>query len=87
MSSEDRLIGLSIVITFSGIMLAALLGNPGIIGTTAVVVILLLLIGWLRGRSDRLAWLLIDGLIAGILELWADWVHVTQLGSLVYTDY
>lgn len=86
-SSEDRLIGLSIVITFSGIMLAALLGNPGIIGITAVVVILLLLIGWLRGRSDRLAWLLIFGLIAGILELWADWVHVTQLGSLVYTDY
>ena len=27
------------------------------------------------------------GLVAGVLELWADWVHVVYFHSLVYTDY
>ncbi len=36
--------------------------------------------------SQRLAWLLF-GLVAGLLELWADWIHVEHFGSLVYTDY
>jgi len=37
--------------------------------------------------SPRLAWLLLFGLVAGVLELWSDWVHVAYFGSLVYTNY
>jgi hypothetical protein len=86
LSTEDRLIGLSLLMTFAGIGLGAIFGNPNFIGFTAILVIILLLTGWWFSRSQRLAWLLIFGLIAGILELWADWIHVTQIKSLVYTD-
>jgi hypothetical protein len=43
-------------------------------------------VGWYVTRSPRLAWLLAFDLVVGMLELWADWVHVTYFGSLVYTD-
>lgn len=68
-------------------MLGAILAEPRAFGITAVVVISLLLIAWYKTRSPKLAWLLVFGFIAGLLELWADWVHVTYLKSLIYTDY
>ncbi len=49
--------------------------------------LVLLLAGQYVSGSPRLAWLLAFGLVAGDVELWADWVHVTQLHTLVYTDY
>jgi hypothetical protein len=87
LTDEDRLVGLSLIMTLSGIILGAILSNPNFLGMTAVLVILVLILGWFPTRSTRLAWLLVFGLIAGILELWSDWVHVTQIHSLVYTDY
>ena len=74
------------LVTLAGIILGAIFANPNFIGYTAIVVIVMLLAGWGFSRSPRLAWLLVFGLVAGILELWADWVHVTQIKSLVYTD-
>lgn len=87
LTAEDRLVGLSMIMTLSGIILGAIFSNPKFIGITALLVMVVLLIGWFRSRSARLAWLLIFGLTAGILELWSDWVHVTQIESLVYTDH
>ena len=87
LTAEDRLVGLSLIMTLSGIILGAIFSNPNFIGMTAIVVILVLLLGWFLTRSSRLAWSLVFGLTAGILELWSDWVHVTQIKSLVYTDY
>ena len=87
LTAEDRLVGLSLIMTLTGIILGAIFSNPNAIGITALLVMVVLLIGWFRSRSARLAWLLVFGLTVGILELWADWVHVTQIESLVYTDY
>jgi len=87
LNSEDRLIISSIVLALGGVGLGALLAVPHFLGITALVVISLLIIGWRVTGSPRLAWLLIFGLVAGVLELWTDWLHVTYLGSLVYTDY
>ena len=87
LSNEDRLVGLSVLVTLFGIGLGAIFGIPNFLGFTAIGVIVLLLTGWWFSGSQRLAWLLVFGLVAGILELWADWVHVTQIKSLVYTDY
>jgi hypothetical protein len=87
LSTEDRLIGLSMLMTLAGIGMGAIFANPNFIGVTAILVIFLLLIGCRLSKSQRLAWLLVFGLIAGILELWSDWIHVTQIKSLVYTDY
>ena len=85
--TEDRLIGLSMLMTLAGIGMGAIFANPNFIGVTAILVIFLLLIGCRLSKSQRIAWLLVFGLIAGILELWSDWIHVTQIKSLVYTDY
>jgi hypothetical protein len=87
LSKEDRLIGLSMLMTLVGIILGAIFANPAFIGVTAILVILVLLIGCRFYKSQRLAWLLVFGLLAGILELWSDWIHVTQIKSLVYIDY
>jgi hypothetical protein len=87
LSTEDRLIGVSMLMTLGGIILGAIFANPNFIGITAIVVIVVLITGCRFTKSQRLAWLLVFGLIAGILELWSDWIHVTQLKSLVYTDY
>jgi hypothetical protein len=87
MTTEDKLILVSFLVTFSGILLGAILRGPGSYGFTAILVILILLAGTYTTRSSRLAWLLVFGATAGVLELWADWIHVASLGSLVYTDY
>jgi hypothetical protein len=87
LSTEDGLIGVSMLMTLGGIILGAIFANPNFIGITAIVVIVVLITGCRFTKSQRLAWLLVFGLIAGILELWSDWIHVTQLKSLVYTDY
>lgn len=84
---EDRWIIGSMVLTLGGIMLGAWLGEPRAFGITALLVMGMLLIAWRATRSPRLAWLLVFGLVAGVLELWADWVHVVYFRSLVYTDY
>jgi len=86
-TTEDRWIIGSIVLTLSGTILGALLAEPRAFGITALTVIGLLLIVWPLIRSPRLSWLLAFGLVAGVLELWADWVHVVYFHSLVYTDY
>jgi hypothetical protein len=75
------------VLTLGGSTLGAWLAEPGYFGITALVIISLLITGWRVTQSPCLAWLLLFGLVAGVLELWADWLHVTYLGSLVYTDY
>jgi len=87
LNSEDRLVIGSMILTMGGIILGAILGQPRLYGVTTLVVIGFLVIGWVVTRSARLAWLLLFGLVAGILELWADWLHVEHLGTLVYTDY
>ena len=75
------------MLTVVGIILGAVFTNPRYIGYTALVVITLLVGGGCILRSSRLTWLLLYGLISGILELWSDWIHVTRIGALVYTDY
>jgi hypothetical protein len=87
MTPEDKLISVSILVTFGGIILGSLIREPGMYGVTAIIVILLMVIGTYLIRSPRLAWLLVFGLTAGVLELWADWIHVARLHTLVYTDY
>jgi hypothetical protein len=87
LNSEDRLIVASLVVTIGGILVGALLAEPLSFGITSLIVIVMLVVGWRVTRSPRLAWLLLFGLVAGVLELWSDWVHVAYLGSLVYTDF
>ncbi len=87
LNTEDRLIIGSLVLMIVGLNIAALLAQPRLYGITALIIIVLLIIGWYRTRSPRLAWLLVFGLVAGVLELWSDWLHVARLGTLVYTDY
>jgi hypothetical protein len=87
LNAEDRLIVASMMVTIGGIVLGALLAEPRLFGIDTLIVISLLIVGWRVTRSPRLAWLLLFGLVVGVLELWADWVHVTYFGSLVYTDY
>ena len=86
-TTEDRWVIASLVLTLSGIIVGALLAKPRAIGITALIVIVLLLIVWSVTHNPRLSWLLVFGLVAGVLELWADWVHVVYFHSLVYTDY
>jgi predicted branched-subunit amino acid permease len=62
LSTEDRLIGLSMLMTLVGIILGAIFANPNFIGITAILVIVLLLIGCRFSKSQRLAWLLVFGL-------------------------
>ncbi len=82
---EDRLVGFSLALTLAGVILAAALAPPTLIGFTGRGVIALLLAGWRLLASERLGWLLLFGLVAGVIERWADWVHVAQFGALVYT--
>lgn len=74
-------------LTLGGAILGALLGTPHIAGVTCLVVIGILIAGWRVTRGSRLAWLHLFGFVAGVLELWSDWIHVVHFGSLVYTDY
>lgn len=86
-NAEDWIILTSIGVTMGGILLAASLAAPQLIGITTLVVMATLICGWVATRSTGLGWLLPFGLVAGVLELWADWIHVEYLGSLVYTHY
>jgi len=86
LTAEDRLVISSMVLTMGGVILGAWLAEPRTFGITALAVISLLLGGWRVTQSRRLAWLLLFGLITGVLELWADWLHVVYFRSLVYTD-
>lgn len=86
LTSEDRIVLGSLLLTLVGIALGALLGQARLFGITALAVFAVLLLGTLLTRSPRLAWLLPFGAVVGVLELWADWVHVVALHSLVYTD-
>jgi hypothetical protein len=83
----DRLVIVSMIVTVGGILLGAALAEPRLYGFTAIIVISMLIAGWRVTRGPRLAWLLLFGLVAGVLELWSDWVHTDYFGSLVYTDY
>lgn len=87
MNRDDRLVVASLIVTMGGIVLGALLAQPLLFGINTFIVIGMLIVGWRATRSPRLAWLLLFGLVVGVLELWADWIHVTYFGSLVYTDY
>ncbi len=87
LTAEDYLILGSMVLTLAGIILGAALGQPSFFGFTALATISLLIVGWIMMRSARLGWLLLFGLVTGVLELWSDWLHVTYFHSLVYTDY
>jgi hypothetical protein len=87
LSAADYVILLSMVLTLGGLVLAAVLGTATLFGITALLVLALLLGGALVTREPRLLWLLPFGLVAGILELWADWVHVTYIHSLAYSTY
>lgn len=86
-SADDYLVVVSMALTLGGLILAAVFGAASVIGVTALVVLALLLGGSLIIRGARLVWLLPFGFVAGVLELWADWVHVTALHSLTYTEY
>jgi membrane-bound metal-dependent hydrolase YbcI (DUF457 family) len=85
LSAEDRWIVGSMVLTVAGIVSGAVRRDPRAFGITTIAVIGVLLIGSAITRSPRFAWLLLFGLVGGILELWADWVHVVYFQSLVYT--
>ena len=87
LTSEDRLVIGSMAAALVGVGMGALLAAPHFFGITALAVISLLIIGWRVTRGPRLAWLLLFGLVACILVLWVDWVHVVHFRSLVYTDY
>jgi hypothetical protein len=68
-TTEDRWVIGSIALTLSGIILGALLAEPRAFGITALIVIGLLFIAWSVTHSPRLSWLLVFGLVAGVLEL------------------
>ena len=85
-TAEDKLILTSLMLTFGGIILGAVLREPRMYGFTAIIVILVLIVGTYIIKSSRLSWLLVFGMTAGVLELWSDWIHVASLHSLVYTD-
>ena len=87
LNTEDRIIIGSIALSLVGVGLGALLANPKALGITTLIVITIMLVGWYMTQSHRLGWLLIFGLVAGAIELLADWIHVEYFGSLVYTDY
>ena len=86
-TTEDRWVIVSMALTLSGVILGALLAEPRAFGVTAIIVIGLLFIARSVTHSARLSWLLVFGLVAGVMELWADWVHVVYFHSLVYMDY
>ncbi len=83
----DGLIAGSLIVTIGGTALGALLAQPSLYGLTSLIVIVGLIGGWMVTRDPRLGWLLPFGLAVGVLELWSDWIHVTYLRTLVYTDY
>jgi len=85
-TTEDRWVIVSMALTLSGVILGALLAEPRAFGVTAIIVIGLLFIARSVTHSPRLSWLLVFGLVAGVMELWADWVHVVYfvVGAVVF---
>jgi hypothetical protein len=74
-------------LTLGGIVAGAILRAPQPFGITALFAFGLLLVGARVIRSARLSWLLVFGLVAGVLELWADWIAVDYTHALVYTNF
>jgi hypothetical protein len=66
--TEDRWVIGSVVLILSGIILGVLLAEPRAFGITALTVTGLQLILWSVTRSPLLSWLLVLGLVAGVLE-------------------
>lgn len=87
LTREDVCVLASLLATLTGIIVGAIFAAPQAFGVTSLVVLALLLTTQRLTRSPVLAWLLLAGLIAGVLELWADWVHVEYTHALVYTDF
>lgn len=87
LNKEDCIVVGSMALTMCGVIFGALFARPSIFGVSTLIVIMLLFAGWRVTRSERLRWLLIFGLVTGVVELLSDWLHVVHLGSLVYTDY
>jgi hypothetical protein len=87
LTREDQVVFGSMLLTLGGIICGAVFAAPLAFGVTALLVLGLLILGQLLTHSPRLAWLLLAGIVAGALELWADWVHVIYTQTLVYTDY
>ncbi len=87
LNTVDRWVVASVILSFIGVASAALVHNPLPIGISAFIIIAILILACVRTKSPRLGWLLIFGLIAGVGELWADWIHVEYFRSLVYLDY
>ena len=87
LTREDVFVLASLLATLTGIILGAIFAAPQAFGVTALVVLTLLLAAQRLTRSPVLAWLLLAGLVAGVLELWADWIHVEYTHALVYTDF
>src|SRR5215510_3598133 len=69
-TTEDRWVIGSIVLTFVGVILGARLAEPRAFGVTTLIVIGLLFIARSVTHSSRLSWLLVFGLVAGVMELW-----------------
>lgn len=84
---EDIFVVASLVATLTGIILGAVFAAPQAFGVTALLVLALLIAAQRITRSPMLAWLLLAGIVAGILELWADWIHVEYTRALVYTNF
>lgn len=87
MNAEDKLVASCLIFGFGGIYLGAFLRDPRLYGFTTLIDMAIMIVGAFRLKSQRLTWLLVFGLTAGLLELWADWLHVSALKTLVYTDY
>ncbi|HEX3047479.1 MAG TPA: hypothetical protein VHY08_22195 [Bacillota bacterium] len=83
----DRLVIGSMLLSMGGVILGAIFADPRFYGIITLVVISLLIVSYLVTRDQRLGWLLLFGIVAGVLELWSDWLHVEKLGNLVYTDH
>jgi hypothetical protein len=64
-TTEDRLVIISMALTLSGVILGARLAEPRAFGVTAIIVIGLLFIARSVTHSPRLSWLLVFGLVAG----------------------
>jgi hypothetical protein len=87
MNKEDQWIIASLILSFIGVVSAALLKDPRPIGISVFIIVPLLIAACYQTGSPRLAWLLILGAVAGFGELWADWIHVEYFHSLVYLNY
>ncbi len=87
MNRTDVFIGLTMVAAVGGVVTAAALRNPLIVGLTVWSILSAQVAYALLARHTLLRWLVVMGVVTGLLELWADWVHVVHVGSIAYEDY